>query len=119
MKIYYLALCLLFLITPFVCESQLSGLSLAHGNDFQVSPKANGEFIHANAYNIDRHQYIGRFCSVAVNYKHSSDNLNFDSINQYNNHRFGLSMSYWYLSDFRLLGKMARSSCKGKLVAML
>ena len=112
-------LCLLYcLFLTLGASSQLSGLSMAYGKDFQSPLQGSDALVNANSLNIDRHQYMHRFWSAAINYRYSKGKLNAVPLSQFTNHRFGLSLSYWYLNDFRLLGKMARSSCKGRMVAM-
>ena len=98
-------------------KAQLTGISLGYGKDVQT-PYVQNPISSANALQLNLHKYLRRFWSGSVNYRFSSGNLNMDSIVPYVNNQLGISLSYWFLSDLRLLGKMERRSCKGKLVAL-
>ena len=117
MKRHLLIIFITSLILTFNSHAQLSGASLAYGRDYQT-PYVGNIFSSSNSLDLKAHKYLHRFWSTALNYRFTYGELAMDSIYNFNNHQFGLSVSYWYLNDLRLLGKMSRSSCKGKMVAL-
>ena len=119
MSRYFLAL--LICLSHYTSLSQLTGFSVAYGKSYQKPLHAGGEYIKSNPFSVEYHQYLHRFWSASAQLQYETggfyDQQHLD--NPFRITRTGVTANYWILNDIRLLGKMARSSCKGKLVAQV
>ncbi|MEX1002878.1 MAG: hypothetical protein WDZ35_12245 [Crocinitomicaceae bacterium] len=101
--------------------AQLSGFSVAYGKSYQQPLHTGGEYIKSNPFSVEYSQYLHRFWSAAAQFQYETGGF-YDQqhlSNPFQIVRVGGNINYWILNDIRLLGKMARSSCKGKLVALV
>lgn len=117
MKNHLFAFLFMSLSVLFDGHAQLSGFSFSLGKDYHAPYGDNG-ISSTNSMDLQGHKYLHRFWSSSLKYRLTYGELAMDSVYNFNNHQLGLTISYWYLSDLRLLGKMSRSSCKGKMVAL-
>lgn len=116
---------LIFLFTLALAQfsnAQLSSVGISYGiggiNDLNSKIKFPSHQIH-----LDYNQYLARSISAGINMNYSTTTLNQStedsiSVGKYNTFGLELNFKWWFLNDFRLMGKMAKSSCKGKLVAL-
>lgn len=110
----------IFLLLPKFSIAQLSGVSLAYGNCFKSAMHEDARLIRSNYINAGYHQYLHRFWSGSVQVQYAAGKLNDPEhfLNPFSVTSAGATISYWYLSDIRLLSSNSRKSCKGRLVAL-
>ena len=101
---------------PFTSNAQLTGFSASYGKSYKRPLDTGGEYIKSNPFDIEYHQFLHRFWSATVQGQYEAGNF-YDQkhvANPFSITRVGGTLHYWILNDIRLLGKMARSSCKGR-----
>ncbi|MFT4600835.1 MAG: hypothetical protein ACI857_001012 [Arenicella sp.] len=120
MKLAVIVILLALLLMPAVADAQLTGFSASYGKSYKRPLDTGGEYIKSNPFDVEYHQYLQRFWSATAQGHYEAGNF-YDQnhvANPFSITRVGGTLNYWILNDLRLLGKMARSSCKGRQVAL-